>query len=188
MYRQQGRAGCDLPNVRSNELNTILSALMEEIPVDQQAIMDLVWQGVQQAEHSQRRSDIMALMQRQLTQIEQKKEKLLELSTMGLLTNEEFKEQNDRLNEQRTLLQKQQQENQAEQKREQTARSQLIRAMQEELFGALHEEVAAALLEQAVICADSTRERIHLRLQFGLGQQASVYFSRKPFTFCRESC
>lgn len=188
MYRMQGRAGCDLPNVRTIELNTIVRALIEQIEVDQQAVMELVWQGIQQAEHSGRRSDIMASMQRQLAQVQQKKEKLLELSAMGLLTNEEFKEQNDRLNEQRTILYAQQKENEAEQKREQTARNQLIQAMQEELCGTLHEQVAAAFLEQAVICADSTKERIHLQLRFGLGQQASVYFSRKPFAFCSEIC
>lgn len=188
MYRMQGRAGCDLPNVRTQELNKILSELFSQIAVNQQAVMQLVWKGVQQAEHSGRRSDITALLQKQLVQTEQKKEKLLELSIDGLLTNEEFKEQNDKLNEQRTILQRQQRENAVEEKQEQTAKAQLMQAMQEELCGILHEEVAAVLLEQAVICADSTKEQIHLRLQFGLGQQASVYFLRKPFTLCRGPC
>lgn len=188
MYRLQGRAGCDLPNVRTEELNKILSALFSEIAVNQQAVLEFVWKGVQQTAHSGRRAELTASIQRQLVQIEHKKEKLLELSIDGLVTNEEFKEQNDKLNEQRMILYRQQRENAVQQKQEQTEKGFIMRAMQEELCGILHEEVAAALLEQAVICADSTREQIHLRFTFGLGQKASVYFSRKPFTFCREPC
>lgn len=187
MYRQKGRAGCELPNVRSTELNTILSTLIGEVSIDHKAIMELVWSGIQKTAGS-RSSDMTAWVQKQLVQMQQKKEKLLELSVAGVLSNEEFKEQNDRLNEQCARLYKQQQENQTEQRREQTEKSQLMRAMQEELCGTLHEEVAAALLEQAVICADSTKEKIHIHLQFGLEQQASVYFTRRPFTFCREPC
>lgn len=188
MYRLQGRAGCDLPNVRTNELNSILSELFHQIPVNQQGVMELVWKGIQQAEYSGRHADITVSIQKQLVQLEQKKEKLLELSIADLLTNEEFKEQNDRLNQQRTILYKQWKEYKAEQKQEQTDKQQFMQAIQEELDGVLHEEIAAALLEQAVICADSTKEQIHLHLQFGLGQRASVYFSRKPFTFCSELC
>lgn len=187
MYRMQGRAGCDLPNVRTVELNQILSELLQEIPINQQAVMELVWHGIQQSMYSGKGADAMARIQKQLTQIERKKEKLLELSIAGALTSGEFKEQNDRFNEQRTILQKQLQENAAEQQ-EQITKDQLMQAMQQELCGILHEEVAATLLEQAVICTDSTKEQIHLRLQFGLEQQASVSFSRKPFTFRRERC
>lgn len=188
LYRQQGRAGCDLPNVRTEELNRVLSVLFPEIPIDRKEILELVWKSVQKTAYGGRCAERVAAIDRQLVQVAHKKERLLELSIEGLLTNEDFKEQNDRLNEQRRILYRQQKENTAQQKQEQIGKETVMRVIEEELGGILHQEVAASILQKAVVCADSTKEKIHLYVQFGLEQMASVYFLRKPFTFCRGSC
>ena len=150
--------------------------------------MELVWKSVQKTAYGGRCAERVAAIDRQLVQVAHKKERLLELSIEGLLTNEDFKEQNDRLNEQRRILYRQQKENTAQQKQEQIGKETVMQVIEEELGGILHQEVAASILQKAVVCADSTKEKIHLYVQFGLEQMASVYFLRKPFTFCRGSC
>lgn len=184
MYRLQGRAGCDLPNVRTAELNKILTALLPQVIFDKQAVFALVCQSVEDAAAHDEAS--FTSLQRQLWQITQKKEKLLELCMEGRLPDVEFQKQNEKYNAQCNLLWNRIRARKAAQEQENKTQAQLVQAMEQELYGTLHEEIAAALLEKAVICADSTKERIHLKLDFGRGQCASVSFSRKPFTFCRE--
>ena len=187
LYRQQGRAGCTLPHVRTEELNRVASALLPQIPIDQKEVFELVWRGLQRAGRRGTGAERGASIERQLVQVAHKKERLLELSLEGVLSNPDFQEQNDRLNEQRRQLCRQQRENTARQKQGQTEREKLMQAMEEELKGILHQEVAASILQKVVVCADSTRETIHLHVKFGLEQTASVHFLRKPFTFCSES-
>ncbi len=186
MYRLQGRKGCCLPNVRTQELNQVMTVLLPEIPWDRQAVFTLVEQSIQQGRQEVRVP--LDVLRKQEIQLGRRKERLLELCLEGHLSKAEFHTQNERYDAQLSRLQDEIQTCKAVQSQSDRAHEKLVRAMEQEFMGTLHEEVAAALLEKAVICADSSREKIHLQLSFGLGQTASVFFSRKPFTLCSKPC
>lgn len=184
MYRLQGKKGCPLPNVRTQELNRMITALLPELRFDRQRVFSLVLHSLQQG--GQERAVSLDRLQKQERQLQKRKEKLLTLYLDGDLSKAEFQEQKMRYAEQLSRLHEEIAAETMVQEQSGPAQAQLLRAMEEELTGILHEEIAAVFLEKAVICADSSKETIHVQLFLRQGQTASVFFSRNPFTLCRK--
>ena len=128
----------------------------------------------------------------QISQLEEKKDKLLELSIANAITIQEFKKRNNRFNEQIADMQEQMISLQKLEENGSAASvdlSAIEKALWQELSfqDTISTEVVAAILDHVVVCEGSTKQRIDLELYLRLGQTASVTFSRERFAFWNTS-
>ena len=188
MYREHGKAGCDLPTIRTTELDTILAEQFQKLVKHQRQIIRMVLDSVTNTQKKEDHSKEIARLQAQIQQLEDKKEKLLELSMADAITMQEFKKRNSRFNEQITSLQTQTISLQQQEQQKQIAATDTA-ALEKALWADLNckepiqSEVVATILDHAVVCEDSDDKHIHLELYLRLGQTASAYYERGKLAF-----
>lgn len=188
-YRTKGKAGCDMPSIRTTELDTILADLFQKLVTHQKEIVQLVLRSIESSEKKVDYSAQIMRLEDQIGQLEQKKEKLLELSVADAITTKEFKTRNNRFNEQITELQEQAvllQQQEQRNKITQFDPALLEKALWEELRfeNGIHSEVVGAILDHVVVCEGSDNKQVYLEIYLRLGQTASAHFSRNPFVLC----
>ena len=192
VYREHGKAGCDLPTLRTKELDAILADQFQKLVKNQKQIVQLVMDSVSSVQQKRDYSGQITQLNTQISQLEGKKDKLLELSIANAITIQEFKKRNNRFNEQIADMQEQMI---SLQKLEEngSATSVDLSAIEKALWRELSfqdtisTEVVAAILDHVVVCEGSTKQRIDLELYLRLGQTASVTFSRERFAFWNTS-
>ena len=96
-----------MPSIRTTELDTILADLFQKLVTHQKEIVQLVLHSIESAEKKVDYSAQIMRLEDQIEQLEQKKDKLLELSIADAISMKEFKTRNNRYNEQITDLQEQ---------------------------------------------------------------------------------
>lgn len=185
VYRTHGRAACSAPQIRSSELDLILSEIFKELMKDKKAIIDSlvkVLNGVpKEVDYGKMRSRV----EDEIGGINLKKDRLLDLSVAGALTVEEFKQRNDALNMQIQML-----ETQLDNIRGQEAKSadgnlnipEIRRVLDRELSfeEGINTALVASILEKIIVKKESTKEKIHLDIFLKLGQQyEAVYAPQK---------
>ena len=188
MYREHGKAGCDLPTIRTTELDTILAEQFQKLVKHQRQIIRLVVDSVTDTRQKEDHSKEITRLQAQIQQLEDKQDKLLELSMADAITMQEFKKRNSRFNEQITSLQTQTIALQQQEQQKQIAATDAA-ALEKALWADLsckepiQSEVVATILDHAVVCEDSDDKCIHLELYLRLGQTASAYYTRDRLAF-----
>ena len=97
-YTEQGKAGCDSPIVYTSELNEALRQLIGRVVHNQAGIMqDLIEIYAEIGSRSNLKTEIFR-QESLMHEIFQKKEKLLDLSVKGKLSDDEFEIRNNQLN------------------------------------------------------------------------------------------
>lgn len=192
MYREHGKAGCDLPTLRTKELDAILADQFQKLVKNQKQIVRLVMDSVSSVQQKRDYSGQITQLNTQISQLEEKKDKLLELSIANAITIQEFKKRNNRFNEQIADMQEQMISLQKLEENGSAASvdlSAIEKALWQELSfqDTISTEVVAAILDHVVVCEGSTKQRIDLELYLRLGQTASVTFSRERFAFWNTS-
>lgn len=188
-YRKKGKDGCDMPAIRTKELDVILADLFQKLVTHQKEIVQLVLHSIERTEKKIDNSEQIARLETQIQQLEQKKDKLLELSVADAISLKEFKSRNNRFNEQITNLQEQVvllQQHEAQNKVTQLDPALLEKALWEELRfeNGVASELVGTILDHVVVCEGSNHKQVYLEIYLRLGQQASVHFSRDPFVLC----
>ncbi len=185
VYRQRGRAACSAPQIRSSELDLILSEIFKELMKDKTAIIDSLVTVLTNVPKEVDYEKIRSRIQDEIEAINAKKDRLLELSIAGALTVEEFKQRNETFNTQiRTF------ESQLEELREEEAKNagavmdvtEIRRVLDRELSfeGEINSALVASILDKIVVKKGSTKEEIHLDIYLKLGQQyEAVYAPQK---------
>ena len=107
MYRERGKAGCDLPTLQTKELDAILADQFQKLVKNQKQIVRLVMDSVSSVQQKRDYSGQITQLNTQISQLEGKKDKLLELSIANAITIQEFKKRNNRFNEQIADMQEQ---------------------------------------------------------------------------------
>jgi hypothetical protein len=191
-YREKGKAGCDIPSMRTKELDAVLSDLFQKLITNQKEIIQLVLRSIFENERKVDYSVQIGSLNEQIEQLTAKKEKLLELSIVDAITLQEFKVRNNRLNEQISDMEGQLKwfkQREGEEKFTQVDSKVLEKALWEELCfeNGGHSEVTASILEKVIVCEGSDKKVIHLEIHLRLGQTVSADFLRGPFVFCESS-
>lgn len=192
MYRERGKAGCDLPTLQTKELDAILADQFQKLVKNQKQIVRLVMDSVSGVQQKHDYSGQITQLNTQISQLEGKKDKLLELSIANAITIQEFKKRNNRFNEQIADMQEQMISLQKLEENSSAAGidlSAIEQALWQELSfqDTISTEVVASILDHVVVCEGSTKQRIDLELYLRLGQTASVTFSRERFAFWNTS-
>ena len=189
MYRQGGKEACHLPAIRSNEVDLVLADLFHKVVTEKAQIIRLVLDSIGETGSREDHAAQIGRIEVQINQIEEKKDKLLELSMADAITLSEFKERNDRFNRQLSALEEQSGAlRQQEQVRKGTEANLKVleKALWEELdfTNGVHAEVVATILDHIVVLEQSNDQQIYLEVYLRLGQQASVHFQRGGLVLC----
>lgn len=188
-YRQKGKDGCDLPSIRTYEVDQVLANLFEKVVIEKKQIIRLVLDSIGEASCGVDYSAQIGRIEVQITQIEEKKDKLLELSMADAITLQEFKERNTRFNRQISALEEQRvamcQQEQRQKETEVDPKT-LEKALCEELdfTNGIQSEVVATILDHIVVLEQSDDQQIYLEIYLRLGQQASAHFQRGGLVSC----
>lgn len=188
VYRQRGKEGCSLPAIRTCEVDQVLAGLFSELVTQKTQIIRLVLDSIASAVQGVDYEAQIGRIERQIVQIREKKEKLLELSMENAVTLQEFKERNEQWNCKLSALEEQQLALRRQQERSGTDLDPAVleKVLWEELnfTNGVHSEVVAAILDHIEVLEQSTDKQIYLEIYLRLGQRASAHFQRGGLVLC----
>ena len=107
VYRNRGRVACSAPQLRTTELDQIMAQIFDQLTQNKQAIIDAVVTVLQSVPDEHDYAQDIRHIEEDLSAIQAKKDRLLEMSIEGVISTTEFKQRNDGFNEQiKTLEEK----------------------------------------------------------------------------------
>ncbi|MGM9834837.1 MAG: recombinase family protein [Bacilli bacterium] len=98
-YLKHGKTTCDSPNIRESELDAIFKDLIFKLQIDSTEVIDTLMKYYKHLEIDQGINEKISTREKEKNNIYAKKNKLLELSLQGSLSNKEFYERNSLFNE-----------------------------------------------------------------------------------------
>lgn len=191
-YIEQGRKGCTSPMLYTSHLDEALKLAVQPIAVDRHGITaDLVRIYTEILSSSNITADI-ARVAAEIDKISAMKDKLLELSIGGRISDEEFQKRNDSFNEQIKRNQTQLYEMKEEEQRNKsltmsvnTLRSAITRELDFQNY--IDESVIDALVDKIEVYKTSSDKVINLKFYFKLsGAVQELYIDKreKTISFC----
>lgn len=97
-YRRDGKEGCDNPHIYSHELDFIMKEVLSQVTSNMNLLyhsLEIIYQQtIKELDYDRDIKDL----QTKINRIEQKKDKLLDLSLDGMIADKEFKKRNDKFN------------------------------------------------------------------------------------------
>lgn len=188
VYRNRGRAACSAPQLRTTELDQIMAQIFDQLAQNKQAIVDAVVKVIQSVpeEHDYGRDALR--IEEDLSAINAKKDRLLEMSMAEAISIEEFKRRNDGFNEQMKGLEERLELLKAEELKSRRSVGQLaqIRAVLEQELSfenGINSALVTTILDHIVVKKGSTKEEIHLDIHLKFGGPFGVVFHRGKFSF-----
>lgn len=184
VYRSHGRAACSAPQIRSSELDLILSQIFTELMKDKDAIIDSLVTVLTNVPKEVDYGKLRSRVQEQIEGINLKKDRLLDLSIAGALTVDEFKQRNDALNVQLCTLGSQLEAIRQEEEKSGEGNlniAEIRRVLDRELSfeGEINTALVASILDKIVVKKESTKEEIHLDIYLKLEQQYEAVYAMK---------
>ena len=182
VYRSHGRAACSAPQIRSSDLDVILSDIFKELVRDKEKIIDSLVTVLTNIPKEGDYGKLRCQVENEMDDLERKKNRLLDLSIAGALTVEEFKERNDAFNAQIQECQgkltaiRQEEENQSSEELDIPA---IRRALDEALrfTGEIDTALVATILDRVVVKKESTKDAIHLDIFLKLGSTYEAVYT-----------
>ena len=182
VYRSHGRAACSAPQIRSSDLDVILSDIFKKLVRDKEKIIDSLVTVLTNIPKEVDYGKLRCQVENEMDDLERKKNRLLDLSIAGALTVEEFKERNDAFNVQILECQgkltaiRQEEENQSSEELDIPA---IRRALDEALrfTGEIDTALVATILDKVVVKKESTKDDIHLDIFLKLGSTYEAVYT-----------
>ena len=189
VYRNRGRAACSAPQLRTTELDQVMAQIFDQLVQNKQAIIDAAVGIIQSVpgDHDYERD--LLRMEEEMSAIQAKKDRLLEMSIAGAITVEEFKSRNDGFNAQLQKQQAQIASLQEEAKKSTISTQQLDKikaALERELSfeGGINSALVTTILDHIVVKKGSTKEAVRLDINLKFGDPYGVVFQRENSSFC----
>ena len=182
VYRSHGRAACPAPQIRSSDLDVILSDIFKELVRDKEKIIDSLVTVLTNIPKEVDYGKLRCQVENEMDDLERKKNRLLDLSIAGALTVEEFKERNDAFNAKIQECQgkltaiRQEEENQSSEELDIPA---IRQALDEALrfTGEIDTALVATILDKVVVKKESTKDDIHLDIFLKLGSTYEAVYT-----------
>ena len=182
VYRSHGRAACSAPQIRSSDLDFILSDIFKELIRDKQKIIDSLVTVLTNIPKEVDYGKLRCQVENEMDDLERKKNRLLDLSIAGALTVEEFKERNDAFNVRilechgKLTAIRQEEENQSSEELDIPA---IRQALDEALrfTGEIDTALVATILDKVVVKKESTKDDIHLDIFLKLGSTYEAVYT-----------
>ena len=189
VYRDRGRAACSAPQLRTDELDQVMAEIFSELAGDRTAIINAVMTVLQAIPQEQDHQKDVRRLEEELTVLQTKKDRLLEMSIDGVITIEEFKHRNDSFNAQIQRCEASLEEMRQEEEKRRTARQQ-TECIRTALAAALSFEngidtaLVTSILERIIVKKDSTKDRIHLVIHLKFGEPYDRVIDRSKVSDC----
>ena len=182
VYRQQGKAACSAPQIRSSELDQIMAQIFTEMMKDKDAIIESLITVLTNVPKEVDYDRLLAHVEGEIAATKQKKDRLLDLHIAGAITIEEFKERNDGLNDQLKLQESQLaaiHQEQAKAGSQELDLDAIRRELDKELSftDGINTALVATILDKIIVKKESTKEEIHLDIYLKLGQRFEAVYS-----------
>ena len=103
-YLKNGKSTCDSPNIRESELDAIFKDLISKLQIDSNEVIETLMNYYKRLEIDTGIDEEISLKEKEINNLYAKKDKLLELSLQGSLSNTEFYERNNSFNEKIKIL------------------------------------------------------------------------------------
>lgn len=98
-YLKNGKVTCDSPNIRESELDEIFKNLISKLQIDSGSIIETLMNYYKHIEIDTGIDERIKSLEKEINSIYTKKDKILELSIQGGLSNVEFYERNNSFND-----------------------------------------------------------------------------------------
>ena len=187
VYRSHGRAACSAPQIRSSDLDVILSDIFKELVRDKEKIIDSLVTVLTNIPKEVDYGKLRCQVENEMDDLERKKNRLLDLSIAGALTVEEFKERNDAFNAQILECQgkltaiRQEEENRTSEELDIPAiRQALDQALS--FTGEIDTALVATILDKVVVKKESTKDNIYLDIFLKLGSTYEAVYTPHKHT------
>ena len=174
VYRDRGRAGCSSPQLCTTDLNQIMARIFEGLVQDKEAVINAVMKVIEAAPNDRDFRREIVRVEEELQSLEQKKDRLLEMSIAGAINMAEFKKRNDGFNDQMQRLELQLAEIRQEEEKSKATEVQMqaVRAALEQKLSfenGVDAALVTTILDHIVVKKGSKRERVELEifLKFG---------------------
>ncbi len=192
-YRNRGRAGCAAPQLRTTELDQIMADIFDQLARNKQAIIDAVVTVLQSVPDEHDYAQDLRRIEEELSAIQAKKDRLLEMSIEGVISTAEFKQRNDGFNEQIKTLEEKLSVIQMESEKGKQTTAQLgeIRtALEQELAfqNGIDSALVTTILDHIVVKKSSTKEVLHLNIHLKFGGPWRAVFDREKSSVCFNPC
>ena len=182
VYRSHGRGACSAPQIRSSDLDLILSDIFKELVRDKEKIIDSLVTVLTNIPKEVDYGKLRCQVENEMDDLERKKNRLLDLSIAGALTVEEFKERNDAFNAQilecqgKLIAIRQEEESRSSEELDIPA---IRRALDEALrfTGEIDTALVATILDRVVVKKESTKDDIHLDIFLKLGSTYEAVYT-----------
>lgn len=182
VYRSHGRAACSAPQIRSSDLDVILSDIFKKLVRDKEKIIDSLVTVLTNIPKEVDYGKLRCQVENEMDDLERKKNRLLDLSIAGALTVEEFKERNDAFNVRilechgKLTAIRQEEENQSSEELDIPAiRQALDRALS--FTGDIDTALVATILDRVVVKRESTKDAIRLDIFLKLGSTYEAVYT-----------
>ena len=189
VYRNRGRVACSAPQLRTTELDQIMAQIFDQLTQNKQAIIDAVVTVLQSVPDEHDYAQDIRHIEEDLSSIQAKKDRLLEMSIEGVISTAEFKQRNDGFNEQAKVLEERLAvlQSEAEKGQQTTAQLQEIRsALEEELTfqNSVNSALVTTILDKIIVKKGSTKEELHLEIHLKFGGPWRAVFDREKSSVC----
>ena len=189
IYRDKGRKACSAPQVRTAELDQIMAEIFDQLAQNKQAIIDAVVTVLQAVPDEHDYAQDLRRIEEDLSALQAKKDRLLEMSIEGVITTAEFKQRNDGFNQQVKTLEERLSAIQSEAAKDKQTVSRLheIRAVlgQELTFqNGINSALVTTILDHIVVKKCSTKEALHLDIHLRFGGPWGAVFDREKSSVC----
>ena len=182
VYRSHGRAACSAPQIRGSDLDFILSDIFKELIRGKQKIIDSLVTVLTNIPKEVDYGKLRCQVENEMDDLEQKKNRLLDLSIAGALTVEEFKERNDAFNAQilacqgkLTAIRQEEESRSSEELDIPAIRQALDRALS--FTGDIDTALVATILDRVVVKRESTKDAIRLDIFLKLGSTYEAVYT-----------
>ena len=188
VYRNRGRAGCSAPQLLTEELDQIMARIFDQLAQDKQAIVEAVVKIIRSVPGEHDYQQEIRQMAEEISAIIWKKDRLLEMSIERALSTTEFKQRNERFNQQLQELERQKRSLELEKDKSKSSVDQLSKiktALEEEITfqNGINSALVTTILDHIVVKKDSTREVMHLDIHLKLGEPYEAIIDRKNSSF-----
>lgn len=192
-YRKGGKQACDNPPIYTHELDFILKEVLTQvtgnIEVLYRSLEVLYKQTIKELDYDK---DLKEL-QSKIRKIDQKKDKLLDLSLEGMITDIEFKKRNDKFNEDIKIyedqIERMEELNDAKISNEQTMetiKKWLNNKSKTDFTGTSSSKMIKDFLDKIIVYKSKHKDCLRLNIILKTGLQIPVFYARVKSSMAEE--